>query len=350
MKSVYKSGIFSNSGETQVRVSSQLAKHVSKHFSGYLVNNNTMGLTACLLEIDVRNRHVLISNFTFNATLQAVLLAGGIPVVCDVNPDSLELDLQEVQDLISNEKLDIAAVLPTRIFGYVNDFSPLIKFCNQHEIPVVIDSAGAFPTTEHTWNFSTFSKFEVFSFHATKVFGIGEGGLIVGLPLDIESVKKRCNFGISFTDGYSFNEGLNAKADEFTAARASARFPEYIDDVKKRCEFVQVYEDLVANSKKIKSLPKNSKTVFSYFPIIFEDSSQLIRFETMANKYFMTRRYYSPTIKSGYRGTAKIEYASELKISEAISKRVLCLPVYVKFQKNVPLKIKEKIKEILEKI
>lgn len=230
--------------------------------SGYLVNNNTMGLTACLLEINVRNRHVLISNFTFNATLQAVLLAGGIPVVCDVNRESLELDLQAVQDLILIETLDIAAVLPTRIFGFVNDFSPLIKFCNQHEIPVVMDSAGAFPTTEHTWNFSAFSKFEVFSFHATKVFGIGEGGLIFELLPDIESVKKRCNFGILFTDGYSFNEGLNAKADEFTAARASARFPEYMNDVRKRYEFVQVYEDLVADSSKIKSLPKNSKTVF----------------------------------------------------------------------------------------
>jgi len=73
----------------------------------------------------------------------------------------------------------------------------------------------------------------------------------------------------------------------------------------------------------------SSETVYSYFPIIFENEKQLLDFQKVIRPFIMSRRYYFPTIKSGYIGDAPILFDADLRNSESIAKRILCLPVYV---------------------
>jgi dTDP-4-amino-4,6-dideoxygalactose transaminase len=346
----YKNGNFSNSGEIHKETSRRLAKHVNSSFEGVLVNNNTLGLTAALLAIGVRDKHVLLSNFTFAATIQSVLLAGGIPLVCDVNKSSLEIDLLSVTRIIDSGKYNVAAVLPTRVLGYVNDFSNLVEFCKSRMIPVVIDAAAAFPSSSSNWEFSHQADYEVFSFHATKVFGIGEGGLIIGRPKGMDEVEKRVNFGFISEAKLEFTEGLNAKADEFTSARAKVRFRDYAKDVRARRRFASHYEDFFSSSCDVTFLRSDEKTIFAYFPIIFQDSKALVRFIDAVAPKITTRRYYFPTIFGGYRGSSQVVFDSNLDTSENISQKIVCLPVYSKYRTNVPCLIVRELNKALEAI
>jgi len=350
LKRVYTSGNFSNSGQIQREVSKTLALQVEDSFSGVLVNNNTMGLTAALLTIDVKGRHVLVSNFTFAATIQSILLAGGIPVVCDVDKSTLELNSDIAARMLSKGDYDFAAVVPTRVLGYVNDFSLLIQCCNSFEVPVVVDAAAAYPSKKNYWDFPVQATFEVFSFHATKVFGIGEGGLIVGQFGDIQKVNKTINFGFTSETKMEFHEGLNAKADEFTAARAKIRQLDYAKDVESRRKFASHYENFANSSNLLSCLTSNEKTVFAYFPIIFQNPNQLVRFKSALDPKITTRRYYFPTIFRGYRGISQVIFENNLDVSESIAPKILCLPVYCKYEKRLPKLVVRELNEALEAI
>lgn len=350
LRHVYKSGNFSNSGEIQKAVSAELSRNVNQKFAGTLVCNNTLGITAALLAIDVRGKHVLVSNFTFAATLHSIILAGGIPVVCDVDEETLEINLRIVTKILSCGKYNVGAVLPTRILGYVNDFSELVNYCKVHKIHVIIDAAAAFPSKSDHWEFEHQATFEVFSFHATKAFGIGEGGLIVGLSNNIQEVNKRINFGFTTESKNEFEDGLNAKADEFTAARAKVRMMSYVSDVDARREFASNYESFISGSNQLSSLVSNQKTIFSYFPIIFRSSELLLRFKSAIDPVITTRRYYFPSLYRGYRGNSSVIFDTVLDVSENIAPRILCLPVYSKFHKSLPSQIVSHLKKTLELI
>jgi dTDP-4-amino-4,6-dideoxygalactose transaminase len=339
----YSNGIFSNSAELQRLASETLSKHVNSEFSGYLASNNTMALTACLLSIGVRGKHVIVSNFTFAATLDAVILAGGIPLVCDIDEESLVLNFEDVKHFLDSPEFAIAAVVPTRVLGFVTDLSELVQLCDTFKVPVVVDAAACFPARSNSWNFQSQAKFEVFSLHATKVFGIGEGGLVVGSAEGISDVRSKSNFGL--VHGVNgFTDGLNAKADEFTASRALARFPMYKLDVNRRQEFVSAYQEILSTSQFIRLIQGNDFTVYSYFPLIFQSEESMLEFQQALNPFLTTRRYYFPTIKSGYMGDSQVYFSKKLDISEALAPRILCLPVYFLYEQELLLEIKSLIK------
>lgn len=336
----YANGIFSNSADLQQEASSLLGKHVHRNFEGYLVSSNTSGLAASLMAIGVRNKHVLISNFTFAATLEAVILAGGIPVLCDINDLNLEMDIEQLKVALNDEKFDFACVLPTRVFGFISDFSELVDICSKKRIAVVIDAAASFPSSPETWNFRKQAQIEVFSLHATKVFGIGEGGLVVGSKEIINKVKQKSNFGLKPDGSQKFEDGLNAKADEFTAARALARFPKYRHDVVTRQNFANEYDSVFSESKKVRSFNSERETIYSYYPILFDTEENLYRFTEIVNKYILTRRYYFPSLSEGYVGDIKLQKIGNLGNSDSTSKRILCLPVYVSCSDEAKEKIR----------
>jgi dTDP-4-amino-4,6-dideoxygalactose transaminase len=350
LEKAYETGIFSNCAQLQREASSKMAGQVNKDLEGYLASSNTSALIVCLLEIGVRGRHVILSNFTFAATVQAVVTAGGIPIVCDIDQQTLAIDTKAVHRIIHCGLYDIAAVVPTRVFGFVNDMSELFEVCEASEVPVVVDSAACFPEKSGLWNFRIYPKFEVFSLHATKVFGVGEAGLIVGSRSSIEKVRQRANFGIVEDGSLQYRDGINAKADEFTAARVLARFSDYPKDVQTRYEFVEIYKEILSGDERIHILGEGVSPIYAYFPVIFESENMLLKFREIVSNFITTRRYYFPTINSGYIGDANIIFDADLQFSESISRRVLCLPVYISCTEEVKSEIKVLIGRALEQL
>ena len=347
LSTAYKNGIFSNSGELQREASRILAKHVNVNFEGYLASSNTSALAACLISNNVRGKHVVISNFTFAATLDAVVLAGGIPVVCDVDENTLVLSSNSLEVLLASGKLEIAAVVPTRVLGYISNIADIVKVCETFDIPIILDSAASFPAQNNCWEYHTQVQYEVFSFHATKVFGIGEAGFVVGRHQDIERLRKTSNFGLLSDGTMKFEDGMNAKADEFTSARALARFPSYVADVEARRDFVKIYEEIFSRFTSIRCLESNEQNIYSYFPVIFQTERELLKFREKLENSLMTRRYYFPTINEGYIGNANVIFDQTLEVSNSISRRILCLPVYVSYTEETRTEIEALLNDVL---
>lgn len=165
--------------------------------------------------------NVLLPSFSFPATASALLRNNLQPVFSDVAADTWQLTPAMARAIAVQHTLSL--VLPVATFGCPLDIVAWDQFVEDTGIPVLMDAAAAFGNQaigRHTH--------ASFSLHATKPFGIGEGGLFVTRDAEMsERVRRLSNFG--FENGLSTVVGTNAKLSEYAAAVALvqwARWPQ----------------------------------------------------------------------------------------------------------------------------
>lgn len=173
------------------------------------VTSGTTAIQIALQTLDMRGKRVGLPDYTHSGTLLAVVQAGAIPVL--INVEDRSWTLVPHADFIETYKIDcFVAVSP---FGYFLDVAAWEYFSKKHKIPVVYDLAGAFgffPETENP---------RCYSFHSTKNFGVGEGGCIVFKDSkQWEKAKRISNFGTLENRDIENTEGFNGKVDELRCA------------------------------------------------------------------------------------------------------------------------------------
>jgi dTDP-4-amino-4,6-dideoxygalactose transaminase len=132
------------------------------------------------------------------------------------------------------------------------------------------------------------------------------------------------NFGHKGHEDFS-GLGINGKNSEFHAAMGLINL-KYIDNIiEKRKKISEYYKTKLKNLKvQYPVLPSDLEYNYAYFPIIFETEEQLLKsFKRLESSNISTRRYFYPSLN-------KLPYVSKeyIPITESISKRVLCLPLY----------------------
>ena len=328
-ESIYSSNQYSNSGTVWKLLNERVKSQINtERCIG--VANNTVGQIAALQALDVAGKQVLLSNFTFAATIQAVIQAGGIPVLADVDPNTWELSLETVATAL-DQGFKPSVVVQTRVFGKREDTSKLHEYLSALGIDFLLDSAAAYPLAPK--NHAEKGLREVFSMHATKVLGVGEGGLVVGDSNFINEVQRRVNFGF-FEDG-TYCDGSNAKMDEFSAARGVAALESFHSIALRRAQFVEETYRALFPRETFSHIPISSNIPWSLFPVKFNTEEQLIAFKTkLESEGIATKRYYFPSVLTGYRGTVTPLKVQILDVSEDLSKTILCLPVYSRYDKS----------------
>ena len=155
-----------------------------------------------------KNENWIVPDYTFSATGLAVLNANRTLHICDVNLDDWKLDTK----LISKEQRGFG-ILPVMPFGSKIDFNPYQDFEE-----VIIDAAASLGATPPVFSGMKKNWSVVYSLHATKVLGAGEGSIVVcGNEAQADSLRAWSNFGFS-ADRTSDIQGTNAKMSEFNAA------------------------------------------------------------------------------------------------------------------------------------
>ena len=185
----------------------------------------TAGLTLALKSIrtkfdcDKEKFSCLLPGWTFVASAQAVLEAGGVPIFCDVDSCSGDLTPRIVKEYIDNQchkKPDV--IMPVAPYGGHVDVPVWDELSEEVGLPVVIDGAASFYSVEPGLSPV------VVSLHATKAFGIGEGGLVVSLDSNVvRDIRQASQFG--FKGGrVALSEGGNYKLSEYHASVGLAQF------------------------------------------------------------------------------------------------------------------------------
>jgi dTDP-4-amino-4,6-dideoxygalactose transaminase len=141
------------------------------------VSSCTAGLHLSCLALELQpGDEVITTPLTFCATINAIIHAGGTPVLADLDPETLNIKPEEISKKISNRT---KALLPVHFAGRPCDMSEILAIAGQHGLRVIEDCAHAIETMYHGSHAGTFGDCGVLSFYSTKNVTTGEGGMIL---------------------------------------------------------------------------------------------------------------------------------------------------------------------------
>ena len=151
---------------------------------GVAINSATAGLHLAFEAIGVRpGTEVLVPTWTFTSTAEAVRYLGGDPVLVDVDPGTLCIDLEDAERKVTDRTIAIA---PVHFSGLAVPDGALTGFAERHGLKVVEDAAHSFPTLNEGKLVGTHGhEATVYSFYATKTMTTGEGGMVVTPDADL---------------------------------------------------------------------------------------------------------------------------------------------------------------------
>jgi dTDP-4-amino-4,6-dideoxygalactose transaminase len=234
-----EAGFFSNGGPCARLLSSQLSEYLGGTTFAIPVGNCTVGLivalrAACGVPAGER-RLVLTPAYTFTATACAIEWAGFEPVFVDIERRGWHLDPDALQAALARHEGQVAGVLACANFGTAppaDQRTAWRELCAAHGVPLLVDSAPGFGSRDADGvPLGALGDTEIFSFHATKPFSVGEGGLITtGDPALAARIGRLINFGLEPGTRISAEVGTNAKLSELHCAAALAML-DRIEDV-----------------------------------------------------------------------------------------------------------------------
>jgi dTDP-4-amino-4,6-dideoxygalactose transaminase len=179
VREVINSGILTGAsieGGPKVReFESRFASFIGSKYA-VAVSNGTAALHLALLAAGVGpGDEVIVPPFTFVATATAVLLVGAKPVFADINPETYNIDPENVRKVISSKT---KAIIPVHLYGLPADMDPIMEIANDYNIIVIEDAAQAHGASYKGHMVGSIGHMGCFSFYATKNMTTGEGGMV----------------------------------------------------------------------------------------------------------------------------------------------------------------------------
>jgi len=315
-----------------------------------IFNNGTIALLTALKALNLpKESEIITTPFTFPATPHTIKWNGLEPVFCDIEPNTMTIDVEKIEELITPKT---SAILPVHVYGFPCDVKKIDEIAQKHDLKVIYDAAHAFSTEINGKGIGTYGDISIFSFHATKIFNTIEGGCLTynndNLKLKIYNLR---NFGIK-NEEEVVDIGINGKMNEIQAAIGLLNLKSVKEEQFKRMELKNLYFNELGDieSIRIPMMPENTTDSFQYFPIVINDSFPLTRdklYEELKKNNIFTRKYFYP-LCSDYGVYSKLESSSSdnLPVSNDIKNRVLCLPYYGDLEPETALKITKIIKSL----
>ena len=328
---IYKTGWLTNNGPLLKTFENRLKEYLGVK-NLILVTNGTLALQVAYKALKLKGE-VITTPFSFVATSSSLLWENLEPIFCDIDKDNLTIDYQNIESLINK---NTSAIVPTHVFGNSCDIEEIENIAKKYKLKTIYDASHCFDTNYKKQNILNFGDISTISFHATKLFHTIEGGAIITNNDKLaKQVRLLINFG--FTGPEKIEEiGINAKMNEFQAAMGLAILDE-IDTIKEKRETVwRYYKEHIPKNIQLLDWNKNCTLNYAYFPIILKTEKQLLHLlEVFGKNNIYPRRYFNPSLNT----LDYIKKKQSCPISEDISKRILCLPIYPDLEKRNILKI-----------
>ena len=336
LKVIWGSKWLTNNGDFHSDFEKALAEYLGvKYISVF--TNGTISLLTALKSLKITGE-VITTPYSFVATTHALKWNGINPVFCDIDPVFGNLDPKKIESLITSKT---KALLPVHVYGNPACVNEIQEIADNFGLKVIYDAAHAFGVKIDGQSVLNYGDLSVLSFHATKTFNTVEGGAIIchngKMKRHLELLK---NFGFS-NETTVLEVGINGKMNELQAAFGLLQLDLIDDQIRKRKEISDLYQELLINITGIQGIKdvQNSTLNYSYFPIFIKPDYKLSRDELylkLRDHNIYCRRYFYPLI-SQFPVYSKIESAcnGKLSIASTLAEQVICLPIYEGLDKDI---------------
>jgi perosamine synthetase len=322
------------------------------------VNSGTSALLAALLTLGLKEGdEVLLPSFTFVASANSVVAAGGTPVFVDITKADYTIDIKDLATKITKRT---RAIMPVHLYGHPADLDEILELAKSNSLEIVEDACQSLGSEYRKRQTGTIGSMGCFSMYASKVLTSGEGGAIATDDDQLaDQLRMIRNHGM--VEGYDTRVfGLNLRLPEISAAIAKGQMKKLNEMLEKRRNNANLLTDLLSHSDvdgfTTPTEPEDGHKKFNwYLYTVALDGRQT---ENKNNKSDLPAHAYSrDLIKDEMAKTAKIgvavyydppvhltpyyrelvgsrlpnqvrEMPNNLKTTEWASKHVLSLPVH----------------------
>jgi dTDP-4-amino-4,6-dideoxygalactose transaminase len=285
------------------------------------VTNGTIAIQMAMKALGLTG-NVITTPFSYVATTSSIVWEGCTPRFVDIDPDSCNIDPAKIESAIDQHT---TGILATHVYGNPCDVEAINAIAKKHGLKVIYDGAHAFNVKIGDKSIFEFGDISTSSFHATKLFHTIEGGCVVTKSADIlKQLSYLRNFGHDGPEKFAM-VGVNGKNSEFHAAMGLVNLNYVEANIAIRKRLTERYLHWL--DKPRLTFPRISPNVtynFAYFACIFESEETALKVQDTLNKHWIyPRRYFYPSLNL-------LPYVSgpPCPVSENISGRVLCLPMY----------------------
>jgi len=321
LKGVWDRGILTHNGPLVQQLEKDLMAKMGNPYMT-VVSNGTIAIQMAIKALEIQGE-IITTPFTWVATISAIKWEGCTPVFCDIEADTLNMDPSKIEALITDRTV---AIMPVHVFGNPCDVEAIEAIAKKHKLKVIYDAAhavGSFYKGESLLNWGDISAT---SLHATKLLNTAEGGACITTDAELDKKLKRIRF-FGHNDAKDvIEDGFNGKLTEVHAALGLANMKYYDEVLEDRKAKYSLYKTLLSENPGLKfQVAKMGEPNYSYFPVILESEEILLEVEkVLAENQIFPRRYFYPSVNT----YTKIMIYQPMPISEDVSKRILCLPLY----------------------
>jgi dTDP-4-amino-4,6-dideoxygalactose transaminase len=327
LRDIWGSGTITNLGAKHVELESLLAQRVgSRNLT--LWNNGTAALVGMLSQFDLSGE-VIVTPFTFPATVHAISAIGLTPVFADIDDVDLTLSPESVRSAITSRT---TAILGTHIYGTSCDTEALSAVAREHGLTLLFDGAHSFGVRRPVFGDSptALGDATMLSFHATKLFHTVEGGAVVTPHDDVHArLKAARNFGITGEDEV-FGVGLNGKMSELHAAMGLLMLDRIDHEVDLRAVVAERYSERLRDRAGLTVVAGLAESK-QYFVVrfdrdLFGESRDDVH-ARLRSYNINTRRYFYP-LCADIDVYASLPSSRDLPAARSAADEVLALPFY----------------------
>ncbi|MSP53928.1 MAG: DegT/DnrJ/EryC1/StrS family aminotransferase [Gammaproteobacteria bacterium] len=321
----------------------EAAKYLGANYA-VSVANGTDALHLALIAAEIGpGDEVITPSFTFIATVESILYRGAIPVFIDLDPSNFNLDLNQLEKLITPKT---KAIMPVHLYGNPVDMTQLMDIAQRHNLKVIEDACQSFGARWQDKMTGTFGDFGCYSFYPSKNLGcFGDGGLITtNSPHYYQELIALRNHG-SYTRYHHEKLGYNSRLDEIQAAILRVKLPHLDTYNKLRHQAAQRYTALL---KDIVTTPQESiasNHIYHQYTILHPQRDAIQAALKEANIasaiYYPIPIHEQPLFKNKYAHL-------ELPHTEEFTAKCLSLPMFPELTSEQITKICDVIRETVK--
>jgi len=221
------------------------------------VSSGTAALEISLKAIGVSGREVILPTETFVASVNSIILAGGVPVFAEIHPDTYCLDIEDVERRITGRT---AAIMLVHIAGLVvPNIGQFRELCERRGIDLIEDAAHAHGASHAGKHAGSFGRVGCFSFYPTKVITTAEGGMITTDDDALAAAARSLRNHGANPDGLDYTEvSTNMRMAEPLAAIGLVQLSRLKEFVEHRNRIAARYTSGLRDVEGIRSLPVSS--------------------------------------------------------------------------------------------
>jgi len=318
---VFARNWLTNNGPLANKLELELKKTLDlKHL--LFLGNGTIALQIAIKALDLQGE-VITTPFSYVATTSSLVWEHCIPVFADIDPNTLNIDPEDVEARITDRT---TGILATHVYGNPCDVDTLDAIAKKNNLRIIYDAAHAFGVTYRGRSLFEYGDISTTSFHATKLFHTIEGGAVITKDPDV--LKKMAymrNFGHNGPEQFA-ELGINGKNSEFHAAMGLCNLPYLSEIITRRKDLSHYYDQALKNLRVTRPTVHDPEAYnYAYYPVIFESEEALLDAVSLLNqKEIFPRRYFYPTLST----LPYIENNTTPLRADELAKKVLCLPLY----------------------